>query len=74
MLSWLCCMYRMGMPNIDWSTINMSNMSILDVVDFKTAGAVRTTWECLMLNTSCTVTQVSHNKLPINHGVACRSL
>lgn len=32
---------RLGMPNIDWSTVNISNMSMIDVVDFKTAGAVR---------------------------------
>ena len=40
-LTWLCCMCRMGMPNIDWSDISTNNMSTLDVVDFKTAGAVR---------------------------------
>ncbi len=28
------------MPNIDWSTINISNMSMIDIIDFKTAGAV----------------------------------
>ena len=40
-----CCadsaVCRMAMPNIDWSDIATSNLSTIDVNDFRTAGAVR---------------------------------
>ena len=36
-----CVVCRMAMPNIDWSDISTSNLSTIDVNDFRTAGAVR---------------------------------
>lgn len=32
---------RLGMPNVDWSPVDISSMSMFSVVDFNTTGAVR---------------------------------
>ena len=38
------------MPNIDWSAINITGLSVMDVLDFSTGGFVRLHLQLLFMN------------------------